>query len=83
MVKSVYIESSVLSYLASRRSRDMFVAVRQAITADWWEQERSRFMVRVSQLVKREISKGDPLAAKRRLAFIDDIPILTVTRSAI
>lgn len=31
----VYIESSVLSYLVSRPSRDLVVAARQQITRDW------------------------------------------------
>jgi hypothetical protein len=32
----VYIESSVVSYLVARPSRDLVVAAHQAITAEWW-----------------------------------------------
>jgi hypothetical protein len=32
----VYVESSVISYLASLPSRDIVIAGRQAIFHDWW-----------------------------------------------
>jgi hypothetical protein len=67
----VYIESSVISYLVSRPNRDVVIAGRQAISHDWWENHRQRFELRVSALVEEEISRGDSLAAQRRLALID------------
>ena len=48
MKPSVYIESSVVSYLASRPSRDVIVAARQAITHDWWSNHKHRFDLRIS-----------------------------------
>jgi hypothetical protein len=76
MTATVYIESSVISYLASRPSRDLVIAARQAITAEWWDARRSRYDVFISTLVEDEISKGDPKAAQTRLAFVDDVPAL-------
>jgi len=63
MKSTVYIESSVVSYLAARPSRDVIVAARQAVTRDWWDNHRSRFELCVSQLVESEIRGGDPEAA--------------------
>jgi len=79
---TVYIESSVISYLSSRASRDVVIAGRQAISHDWWENHRHRFELRISILVEEEISKGDPLAAKLRIDRIIDIPSLSISDEA-
>jgi hypothetical protein len=39
---SIYIESSIISYLTARASRDVIVAARQAITVEWWGKQRHR-----------------------------------------
>lgn len=70
----VYIESSVISYLVARTSRNVVVAGRQALTQDWWENERTRFDLRISALVEDEVSRGDSSAAEKRLAIIEDDP---------
>ncbi|NEX23766.1 type II toxin-antitoxin system VapC family toxin [Thiorhodococcus mannitoliphagus] len=79
----VYIESSVISYLVSRPSRDIIIAGRQALTLEWWENEKQRFDLRVSALVEDEIGRGDPSAAERRLALIERIPSLAATDNAL
>nr|VFJ58115.1 MAG: hypothetical protein BECKDK2373C_GA0170839_106319 [Candidatus Kentron sp. DK] len=83
MEKTVYIETSVISYLASRPSRDIIVAGRQAISHDWWKNQRQRFELRVSSLIEEEIGRGDPTAARRREIFTMDIPSLVVSDEAI
>nr|VFJ60117.1 MAG: hypothetical protein BECKFM1743A_GA0114220_102565 [Candidatus Kentron sp. FM]VFJ60707.1 MAG: hypothetical protein BECKFM1743C_GA0114222_102785 [Candidatus Kentron sp. FM]VFK13292.1 MAG: hypothetical protein BECKFM1743B_GA0114221_102754 [Candidatus Kentron sp. FM] len=40
MRESVYVESSVISYLMARPSRDIVIAARQAITETWWCERR-------------------------------------------
>ncbi len=79
---TVYIESSFISYLASRPSRDIVIAGRQAISHDWWKNHRQRFNVRISALVEEEISQGDALAAQARLALIKDVPNLEISDEA-
>jgi hypothetical protein len=37
MRPKVYVETSVISYLTSRPSRDIVVAANQEVTRDWWE----------------------------------------------
>ena len=78
----VYIESSVISYLVSRPSRDGVIAGRQTISHDWWENHRQRFELRVSAMVEEEINRGDSLAAQRRLALIEEIPSLAISDEA-
>ena len=79
---TVYVESSVISYLASRPSRDLVTAAHQTITLEWWEQRRRQFEMYISTLVEEEISRGDSSAAKRRLAYVAEIPTLEVTDQA-
>ena len=83
MTESVYIESSIVSYLTSRSSRDVVVSARQVITESWWLNQRSNFDLFVSALVIQEISKGDQEAAERRLSSVVDIPLLGVSQDAL
>lgn len=79
MKRRVYIETSVVSYLGSRPSRDLVVAGRQQLTHTWWEVRRPAFDLVISQVVLDEVRAGDPNAAQRRLAFMADLPLLDVT----
>ena len=78
MNKSVYIESSVISYLTARPSRDLVIAGHQAVTAEWWNERRLQYDIYVSPLVVEEISAGDASAADERLRAIADIPNVTI-----
>ncbi len=82
MAASVYLESSVISYLVARPSRDVVIAARQAITVDWWHNRRHELEVYISALVEEEISSGDPQAARLRLEAVADIPSVAVTPQA-
>ena len=50
-MKSVYIETSIPSYLAARPSRDIRVAAWQEITVQWWESARNRYDLYTSEIV--------------------------------
>jgi len=80
--RRVYVETTIVSYLASRPSRDVIVAGRQQVTHRWWEVRRPSFDVVISQVVLDEISAGDPEAARRRLEVIAGLPLLDVTPEA-
>lgn len=69
--------------MASRPSRDLIVSARQAISYDWWDNQRQRFELRVSALVEEEVSRGDSSAVERRLAIIANIPSLSISDAAI
>lgn len=79
---SVYIESSVISYLTARPSRDIVTAARQAITLEWWHTQRFRYDVYISALVEEEISAGDPVAAAERIQAVLSIPSVAITPEA-
>jgi len=67
MVKErVYVESSVISFLAARTARDAQKRMWQQQTALWWERRHEWDCV-VSATVLEEIAEGDPEAATRRL----------------
>ena len=82
MATSVYVESSVISYLTARASRDLVLAARQTITQEWWECHRSLFDVYISALVEEEIASGDPFAAQRRLEAVTTISSLDISTEA-
>ncbi|SDY20523.1 hypothetical protein SAMN05421644_1385 [Allochromatium warmingii] len=74
----VYVETSVISYLTARPSRDVLTAARQVWTRDWWDQADQYWVRAISELVIDEASKGDPEAARRRLDVVRSIDILLV-----
>ena len=76
---TLYVESTIPSYLAARPSRDLVVAAHQQVTHDWWERSRSRFDLFISEAVTLEIDAGDLDAAARRRAFVEDLHVLSVT----
>lgn len=80
---SVYIETSIISYLVARPSRDLIAAGHQQLTLAWWEQRRTSFNVVASPLVLREASLGDPGFAEKRRAVLESIPLLEVRTEAI
>ncbi len=78
----VYLETSIPSYLASRPGNDIRVCANQNISHDWWANQRQHFALYISELVIEESALGDPEAARRRLEFLKDIPILQLNESA-
>jgi len=76
MKPSVYIETSVISYLTSRPSRDLIIAAHQQITNDWWENYLSSYEVLISEIVIDEISAGDKFAAYERKNSVKNFKIL-------
>ena len=81
-MESVYLETSFISYLVARPSRDVIVAGHQQATQEWWANRRSEFECSVSQVVVDEASLGDPAEVQKRLAIIAALPTLDVTEDA-
>jgi predicted nucleic acid-binding protein len=75
MKAKVYVETTIVSYLAASPSRDLVVAAHQQVTREWWER-RDRFELFVSQAVVEEAARGDVAAAARRAALLSGIPVL-------
>ena len=77
----VYVETSVISYLVARPSRDIVTAAHQQVTREWWEQ-RSRFDLFASQAVLTEAARGDAIVAALRLQALASVMMLPVTAEA-
>jgi hypothetical protein len=69
--KKLYIETSVISYLTAKPSRDIVIAAYQQITRDWWIHEIGNYTCFISDFVIDEISQGDPIAASLRIKAVD------------
>jgi predicted nucleic acid-binding protein len=82
-MKTVYIETSIISYLTSRPSKDIIAAAKQQLTSNWWERKRGEFQLYISSVVEDEVSKGDRSAAENRLAQIVDLPRLATTAEVV
>ena len=78
MKPTVYLETTVMGYLAARISNILRVAANQETTREWWDNHRARFDLFVSRFVVHECSQGDPVAAQERLAYLEGIPLLQV-----
>jgi hypothetical protein len=78
MKPKVYIETSIVSYLTARLSRDLIVAANQQMTQEWWEKRREDFDLFASELVVREAAAGDEQAASRRLDVLAPLPMLAI-----
>ncbi len=81
-MESVYIETTVLSYLVALPAKDVVIAGHQKTTQDWWTHRREAFDCYISQVVIDEISAGDPSEVRKRLAVADSLDSLAVTEDA-
>lgn len=82
MAGTVYIETSIISYLTSRVSQNLIAAARQQLTQTWWD-SRFKYELYISEVVSLECAAGDPSAAKKRLEAIEGLSLLRVTKEAI
>ncbi len=77
---SVYLETTIPSYLAAYPSRDLVMAAHQQITHDWWRTAHDRFDLYISEAVLDEIRRGDADAAERRLETVADLAVLAFSQ---
>ena len=82
MPERVYIETTVVSYLTARPSRDVIVVGHQQITQDWWDDCRGDYQLCTSELVFQEAGAGDPQAAQERLDVLKDMVLLETRQEA-
>src|SRR5947207_437793 len=83
MTDRVYIETTFVSYLTARPSRDLIVAGHQQISCDWWDARRGDYELCVSQLVLQEAADGDPQAAQERLDLLATMTVLEIQEKAV
>jgi len=83
LLESKYIETSVVSYLTARFSRDIIVAANQQATQEWWQTRKPDFDIYISQLVIQEASLGDAEAVAKRREVLENIALLDISNEAI
>lgn len=79
MMPSVYLETTIISYLTAWPSRDLVMAANQQITRDWWTTGKDQYELYISQPVIQESNAGDPDAAARRWDILQHIQRLTIS----
>lgn len=75
---TVYLETTIPSFLTSRPSNDLILAGQQQLTLRWWSSRRRHYGLFISALVLAEAGKGDSSAARKRLAAIEGLPMLEI-----
>ncbi len=78
-MRSVYLETTIPSYLTAKPSRDLVTSAHQQISYDWWDRAKDRFRVVISEAVLEEVRAGDKDAAERRLAIVHGLEVLAIT----
>ena len=74
---SIYIETSIVSYLRPEPANQVVAAARQILTRRWWDSERSNYRLVTSQHVIDEALLGNRALADERLEHLRDIPLLS------
>jgi hypothetical protein len=74
--ETVYLETTIISYLVAHPGRDLVVSAHQQITREWWGTAHNRFRLFISEAVLEEISVGDSKAVARRREAIQRLPVL-------
>lgn len=75
-METVYIETSIVSHATAWPSKNPAIAALQDQAKQWLEFEAPKFRLVTSQFVIDEASRGDPDAAKRRLAALENVGLL-------
>ena len=82
MKQTVYLETTIPSYLTAWRSNELIMAANQQATREWWDLAKPNFEVFISEVVIKEAAEGNAEAAERRLASIKGIPELALSAEA-
>ena len=83
MNPTLYLETTVPSYLTTWPSRDLIRAGHQQITKEWWQKRRAAFDIYISQFVLDEAAAGDAVAARERLIALQELPLLDLNDEVI
>ncbi|MBI5092910.1 MAG: hypothetical protein HZB26_10770 [Candidatus Hydrogenedentes bacterium] len=76
---TLYIVTTVPSYLPARDSTDVVLLGHQHITLEWWRLHLPMYEAFVSSLVHDEAGQGDPDAVAAYMELIAPSPVLEVT----
>jgi hypothetical protein len=74
---TLYLETTIPSYLVGRLSPNALVAGEQNYTRAWWSADAKNYHLFISVYVREELGKVDPERAAERLSMVTDLPVLT------
>jgi hypothetical protein len=83
MKPTLYLETTIPSYLKAKQSRDIIQTARQQITSEWWDNRLNDFEIFISQVVIDEAGEGDTIASTKRLEAIKTFPLLEITEEVV
>jgi hypothetical protein len=81
-LRTVYVETTIFSYLVARPSQSVRLAAHQEIMREWWVKRRGDFDLFTSQVVMDEAAAGEKAKAAERMALIEGLPFLEVDEEA-
>ena len=70
---AIYLDTTVVSYLTARLSRQISIAQRQHITRAWWDGYRHRHVLWISDVVVNEAAAGNIVESRNRLDAVAEI----------
>ncbi len=76
---TLYLETTIVSYLTARPSRDIIALAHQEITRDWWKTRRERYDIYASPVVLEEARIGDREAVEKRIQLVGELKMLAAT----
>jgi len=82
-MQSVYVETSIFSYLAANKPADAVSRIRQESARLWWRRDRRKFRLFTSPATIEEAMAGDPDAAQRRLGYTKGLELLAPSAKVI
>jgi hypothetical protein len=82
MKKRIYVETTVVSYLTAKPSRDIMIAGHQNATRELWPDLSTKYETYVSALLFEEAKRGDQGQAQARLMAIQSFPMLDIDDEA-
>ena len=79
MKPTLHMETSVVSYLTARPTKDLVMAARQLNTHQWWTEKRRNFRIHISRFVWDEAAVGDAERVRQRLKILKPLPWLQLS----
>lgn len=73
---TVYLDTTIPSFLTAWKSQNPERERRQRVTREWWKLHRWQFDIRVSDHVLEEAYKGDPTAVRERKEVLESLKMV-------
>jgi predicted nucleic acid-binding protein len=83
MKPTLYLETTIPSFVIGDISPVLVTAAHQAATRFWWAEKRDSYRIFISPVVIGEIERGKSEFSEQRLLLIKNFPLLEVTDSII